>query len=42
MSLSLSFSLLSVRTVAVSWSILEAVSTESSKRKNGLTLGPFC
>ena len=35
MSLSLSFSVLSVRTVAVSWSILEAVSTQSVERKYG-------
>lgn len=35
MSLSLSFSSLNVRTVAVSWSIREAVSTKSSKMKYG-------
>ncbi len=35
MSLSLSFSSLNVRTVAVSWSILEAVSTQRLERKYG-------
>ena len=35
MSLSLSFSVLNVLTMAASWSILEAVSTQSVERKYG-------